>query len=336
MRKKKRMDKVVEVENLTKTFTFSVKNPDKGFLANLFAPSKKSITAVNDISFSIEEGETLAFIGPNGAGKSTTIKILTGILFPTSGKVKVLGLSPQKDRKQLALNIGTVFGQRSQLLFNLPIIDSFELFSKVYEVDRVAYEKQKDKLIELFDLAEIIDQPVRKLSLGQRMRAEIAVALIHEPPIIFLDEPTIGLDVVAKRKLRETLNAINKEFNTTIFLTSHDAGDIESICNRTIIINHGTTIYDGSTSQLKRQYLNKKVIRIALGDENESALELKRDGIKVEKNNKREAVFEVDTKKTSIDEVLKEVIQGKTIQDITIEDPPLEEIIGRIYETKAA
>lgn len=329
------MDKVIEIKNLTKTFTFSIKNPQKGFLGNLFSPSKKSITAVDDISFSIEEGETLAFIGPNGAGKSTTIKILTGILYPTSGSVKVLGFDPQRQRKELALNIGTVFGQRSQLLFNLPITDSFELFSKVYELDRSTYLKQRDKLIELFDLGEFISQPVRKLSLGQRMRAEISAALLHEPLIIFLDEPTIGLDVVAKRKLRENLKDINKEFKTTIFLTSHDAGDIESVCNRTIIVNYGKVIFDGNTNNLKRQYLNKKLIRIALDDENDSCLELHKEGIKVEKNNKREAVFEVDTTKTSIDNVLKDVIHGRNVKDITIEDPPLEEIIGAIYETKA-
>jgi len=328
------MDKVVEIENLTKIFTFSVKNPDKGFLANLFSPQTKSIIAVDDISFSIEEGETLAFIGPNGAGKSTTIKILTGILYPTSGHVRVLGLNPQKNRKQLALNIGTVFGQRSQLLFNLPLTESFELFSKVYELDRETYKVQRDKLIELFDLNEFITQPVRKLSLGQRMRAEVAVALLHQPPIIFLDEPTIGLDVVAKRKLRENLKAINQEFKTTIFLTSHDAGDIESICDRTIVVNHGKIIFDGSTSNLRREYLDKKVIRIDLGDDNDEALDLKRDGIKAQRNNKHEAIFEVDTKQTSIDDVLKDVISGKSIEDITIEDPPLEEIIGRIYENK--
>lgn len=329
------MNKVVEVTNLSKIFTFPVKDPQRGFFSNLFSPTKKSITAVDNISFSIEEGETLAFIGPNGAGKSTTIKILTGILYPTTGNVTVLGFNPQKQRKGLALNIGTVFGQRSQLLFNLPIISSFELFSKVYELDKSAYLKQRGKLIELFDLGEFVGQPVRKLSLGQRMRAEIAVALLHEPLIIFLDEPTIGLDVVAKRKLRENLKDINKEFKTTIFLTSHDAGDIESVCNRTIIVNYGKVIFDGKTGNLKRQYLNKKLIRVALNDENDSSLELHREGIKIEKNNKREAVFEVDTAKTPIDEVLKEVIHGRNVEDITIEDPPLEEIIGAIYETKA-
>lgn len=334
MRKKKKVNKIIEVKNLTKVFKFSVKDPKKGFLSNLVSPSSKSITAVDNVSFSVDEGETLAFIGPNGAGKSTTIKILTGILYPTSGTVSVLEFNPQSQRRELALNIGTVFGQRSQLLFNLPITDSFELFSKVYELDQNSYKKQREKLIELFDLREILDQPVRKLSLGQRMRGEIAVSLLHEPPILFLDEPTIGLDVVAKRKLRENLKQINKEFNTTIFLTSHDAGDIESICKRTIVINHGKTIFDGATGHLKREYLNKKLIRIALVDENSEALSLKQEGIKIAKNNKHEAVFEVDTTKVTIDEVLRKVVKSKNLEDITIEDPPLEEIIGRIYEAK--
>jgi ABC-2 type transport system ATP-binding protein len=329
------MERAVEVTELTKEFSFPVKDPRKGFLANLFSPTSRSITAVDDISFSIIEGETLALIGPNGAGKSTTIKILTGILYPTSGDVRVLDLSPQKQRRELALNIGTVFGQRSQLLFNLPIAESFDLLSKVYELDRTAYQAQREKLMELFDLAEFFEQPVRKLSLGQRMRAEVAAALLHEPLIIFLDEPTIGLDVVAKRRLRENLKAINREFNTTIFLTSHDAGDIESVCDRTIIINHGTVIFDGGTSYLKTRYLNKKLIRITLDDELGSPLELGREGISIEKNTKLEAVFEVDTDKTSIDDVLKDVIRGRSVADITIADPPLEEIIGRIYESEA-
>jgi len=329
------MEKAVQVKSLTKVFTFPFKDPNKGFLKNLLAPGIKSITAVDDISFSINEGESVAFIGPNGAGKSTTIKILTGILWPTSGQVEVLGLNPQKHRKKLALNIGTVFGQRSQLLFNLPIIDSLNLFAQVYEIDKTAYEKQKNKLIEIFDLAPILDQPVRKLSLGQRMRAEIALALVHEPPIIFLDEPTIGLDIVAKRKLRENLNAINKEFKTTIFLTSHDAGDIESVCERTLIVNHGKIIFDGSTANLKKQYLDKKVVKIALEHKNKLAIDSNGKGITVIRNQGGEAIFTVDTKENTIDTVLRDVLQGQDIQDITIEDPPLEEIISRIYETKA-
>ena len=324
------IDTAIIVDRLTKKFSFSVKDPKKHFLANLFSPTTKSVTAVDDISFVVPAGETIAFIGPNGAGKSTTIKMLTGILCPTSGMVKVLGLDPQGDRKQLALNIGTVFGQRSQLLFNLPIIDSFNLFAKVYEVDDKKYRVQKNTLIELFDLADILDQPVRKLSLGQRMRAEIAAALLHEPPIIFLDEPTIGLDVVAKRKLRETLNSINEEHKTTIFLTSHDAGDIESICTRTIIVNHGKIIIDLKTADLKKQYLNKKMITILFADN--TLLDLSREGITIEKNKKGEAIFTVDTTVVSIEDILKDILHNRNIEDVTIEDPPLEEIIGRIYE----
>ncbi|MBI2888952.1 MAG: ATP-binding cassette domain-containing protein [Candidatus Liptonbacteria bacterium] len=330
------MEKVVEVKNLKKVFSFGVKDPNKGFLKNLFTPEIKSITAVDNISFSINEGESLAFIGPNGAGKSTTIKMLTGILWPSSGQIEVLGFNPQEDRKRLALNVGTVFGQRSQLLFNLPIIDSLELFAKVYEVEKTAYEKQKNKLIEIFDLSGILNQPVRKLSLGQRMRAEISAALIHEPPIIFLDEPTIGLDIVAKRRLRENLRSINKEFKTTIFLTSHDAGDIETVCARTIIINHGKVIFDGSTDNLKTQYLNQKVVRVVLDDDKKVDVSSHINAIAFIKNTKGEAIFTVDTDKTSIDEVLKDIIHGVSVEDITIEDPPLEEIISRIYETQTS
>jgi ABC-2 type transport system ATP-binding protein len=328
------MEKAVEVRHLTKVFVFPVKDQKSGFLKNLFSPQTRSITAVDDISFSAFEGESLAFIGPNGAGKSTTIKMLTGILSPTSGNASVLGLNPQKDRKELALNIGTVFGQRSQLIFNLPIRDSFDLFAKVYEVETTQYTTQREKLIELFDLAEIFDQPVRKLSLGQRMRAEIAVALIHEPPIVFLDEPTIGLDIVAKRKLRENLKSINKNLKTTIFLTSHDAGDIETLCDRTIIVNQGKIIFDDKTSNLKRKYLNKKVVRIALGEKDKLDVKEMPAGIDILKNKGGGVKFTVDTSITSIDEVLKDVIHGKDIQDITIEDPPLEEVIGKIYEHK--
>lgn len=329
------MSKAVEVKNLTKVFTFPLKDPEKGFWRNLFSPEVKSVTAVDDISFSIEEGESVAFIGPNGAGKSTTIKMLTGILWPTSGQTEVLGLDPQNDRQRLALNVGTVFGQRSQLLFNLPIADSLDLFAKVYEISDAAYKKQKDKLIEIFDLGPILDQPVRKLSLGQRMRAEIALALIHEPPIVFLDEPTIGLDIVAKRKLRENLNSINEEFKTTLFLTSHDAGDIESVCARTIIVNHGKAIFDGSTASLKKQYLDQKVVKISLESGSRLDMHTKHDGVLLQKNEEGEAVFTVDTKKSTIDAILRDVLKGQDILDITIEDPPLEEIISRIYETQA-
>lgn len=328
------MAKVVDVKNLTKSFTFSVKNPHKGFLSNLFNPESRTVMAVDNISFSVQEGETLAFIGPNGAGKSTTIKILTGILYPTSGKISVLSLNPQLDRKELAFNIGTVFGQRSQLLFNLPLMDTFDLFAKVYELDSKKYKKQKDNLIQLFELEEFIERPVRKLSLGQRMRAEIAASLIHEPPIIFLDEPTIGLDVIAKKKLRENLQNINKEFKTTIFLTSHDVGDIETICERTIVINHGKIIYDKPTANLKKLYLNKKIIKIECSQSVKKQEFNNIAGINVLKHVENELEIAVDTSKISIDSIMKTVFAHVEVKDITIENPPLEETITKIYEEK--
>ena len=202
---------IIEVKNLSKDYKYKVRNEEKGFLYNLFNEQEKVVKAVNNISFNVEEGETVAFIGPNGAGKSTTIKMLTGILYPTKGDIKICGLTPIKDRNKLAFKIGTVFGQRSQLLPNLPLTESMEMFGAMYDMDKVAIKKRINELSELFDLKEFIKQPVRKLSLGQRMRAEIATSLIHSPKIIFLDEPTIGLDVVSKKSLRDLLLKINKE-----------------------------------------------------------------------------------------------------------------------------
>lgn len=196
---------VIEVKNLTKEYKYKVKNEKKGFIYNLFNEKENKVKAVNGISFNVEEGETIAFIGPNGAGKSTTIKMLTGILYPTSGDIKICGLTPIKDRNSLAYNIGTVFGQRSQLLPNLPLTESMEMFGAMYDMNKAQIKTRIKELVELFELQEFVTQPVRKLSLGQRMRAEIATSLMHNPKIIFLDEPTIGLDVVSKKNLRDLL-----------------------------------------------------------------------------------------------------------------------------------
>ncbi|MFA6514780.1 MAG: ATP-binding cassette domain-containing protein [Candidatus Paceibacterota bacterium] len=212
----------ITVSKLNKEFSFSVKKVSSGWFKNLFTSEKRTIKAVSDVSFEVKEGERIAFIGPNGAGKSTTIKMLTGILFPSSGEINVLGYNPSKDRKKLAYKIGTVFGQRSQLLPNLPLTDSLEFFGVMYDMTNKEIKNRTAELIELFDLGSFIDQPVRKLSLGQRMRAEVAASLIHRPRIIFLDEPTIGLDIVAKKSLRDLLLKINEEEKVTIFLTSHD------------------------------------------------------------------------------------------------------------------
>ncbi len=220
------------------------------------------VTAVDDISFTVPEGQAVAFIGPNGAGKSTTIKMLTGILYPSSGDMSVAGLHPYTNRRELAFRIGTLFGQRSQLVPNLPVADSFELFGAMYELSPATVRRRQKELVNLFDLGEFVDRPVRKLSLGQRMRAEIAVALIHKPEIIFLDEPTIGLDIVAKKSLREVLARINRDEGVTLFLTSHDVGDIEALCTRTMVVNHGRIVVDESTDALKKDYFGQRAVKM--------------------------------------------------------------------------
>lgn len=320
----------IEIKKLRKEFTFSVKSEDKGFISNLFNPSKKSVVAVDDVDFQVARGERLAFIGPNGAGKSTTIKMLTGILFPTSGKISVLGLNPQVQRKKLAYKIGTVFGQRSQLFPNLPLTDSMYFFGVMYDLPKEKIKKRISELCETFDLNNFKDQPVRKLSLGQRMRAEIACALIHKPEIIFLDEPTIGLDVVAKKTLRELLLKLNKEENTTIFLTSHDVGDIESLCERTIIVNHGKIVKDMPTEELTKTFVHEKYIDLILQTESQKVdLPL---GITYKDFSKNKVSLVIDLKIIELKDALKKLLDIFSVADINVFDVDLETVIREMYE----
>ncbi len=322
------MSKAIEITELRKIFTFPVKNPAYGIWKNFFHPDFQKIVAVDSISLTVERGESVAFIGPNGAGKSTTIKMLSGILYPTSGTISILGLNPQRERQRLSYDIGTVFGQRSQLIFNLPVRDSFRLFGKIYELsDRTITQREKE-LVALFAIEDIMDQPVRKLSLGQRMRAEIAVSLIHRPKIIFLDEPTIGLDIVAKRRLREVLSSLNRDFGTTIFLTSHDAGDIEALCTRTIIINHGKVILDMETQALQRRFLTQKRVRVDFTDPTKFATIA---GTRIVHRDDNSVQFVVDTSKTALKDVLDELTTHYSIEDMDVEHPSLEEIISTVY-----
>ena len=321
----------ITVSNLTKKFSFSARNASSGWLKNLFSPETKEIVAVNDISFSVKHGERIAFIGPNGAGKSTTIKMLTGILFPTSGKVNILGFDPTKDRKKLAYQIGTVFGQRSQLLPNLPLTDSLEFFGVMYDMPEKEIKKRIAELVELFDLGSFITQPVRKLSLGQRMRAEVAASLIHKPKIILLDEPTIGLDVVAKKSLRDLLLKINKEENTTIFLTSHDVGDIESLCDRTIVINHGVVIRDLPTQDLAKTFVYEKYIDLVALSNFNNFPELP-EGISYSSKDKNKITVVVDINKITVQESLKKLLDLFEVEDIDVYNADLETVIRHIYE----
>lgn len=317
------MDAIV-IKNVLKTFTYKTHKGFRGFLR----PDNKEIRAVDDITFSVKRGEAVAFIGPNGAGKSTTIKMLSGILQPTSGYIHVLGLEPLKQRRHLAMRIGTVFGQRSQLVFNLPLTDSFLLTARIYQVPEAVAKERIAQLVNQFDLEGFIDQPVRKLSLGQRMRAEVANALIHNPDIIFLDEPTIGLDIVAKRSLRETIKTVNKEQGTTVFLTSHDVGDIEEVCDRTMIVNHGRIMLDARTSDLKKSYLKTKKVSVVPDEDLPDACTVENVDATIEEGR---LVFDVDTRAIPLKAFLAALLQKVNIADLTIEDTPLEDIIHEIY-----
>lgn len=286
--------------------------------------------AVDHISFSVERGERVAFIGPNGAGKSTTIKMMTGILHPTSGSMSVAGLDPQEDRRALAFKIGTLFGQRSQLIANLPVSDSFELFGAMYELKPSTIKRRSKELIDAFDLDSFMARPVRKLSLGERMRCEIAVSLLHKPEVIFLDEPTIGLDVVAKRSLRKVLNQLCANEGVTLFLTSHDAGDIEALCDRTIIINHGAIIIDEQTNALRQRYFTVKHIRAELsssakGFSLSSAKNIHIDGNAVS--------FTIDTTKHDVNDAISDLLKKYSIVDLDVANTELEEIIASVYAT---
>jgi len=323
---------IIEISNLVKVFKQKHKGTGvKGSLKSLFRPKYKEFVAVDNISFSLNKGEIVGFIGPNGAGKSTTIKMLTGILFPTSGSMKVLGMVPWDKRKKLAYEIGSVFGQKPQLWYHLPAIETFNLFSKIYELDDKKYKTRLNYLVDKFELRELLDIPVRKLSLGQRMRCEIVAALLHEPKVLFLDEPTIGLDVVAKQKIRELIIEMNKKEKVTILLTSHDMQDIEHLCDRIIVINHGKVIYDGDIKKMQKDYLQTKIISVKFGSEFNS---IKHIGVKTISHNKYSAEFELSTKDVSIQKFISYLMEKYNILDLTIKESPIEEVITKIYMEK--
>lgn len=314
----------IEVENLNKVFV--KKRKAKGIKGIIFS-NKEDFTAVKDISFEVEKGEIIAFVGPNGAGKSTTIKILTGIIHPTSGKIKVAGLNPTKQRKQLAYKIGCMFGQKSGLWMHLPAIDTYRLFGSIYDIPDAELDKRIQEVVSIFGIEDLVTIPVRKLSLGQRMICEIASIMLHKPEVLFLDEPTIGLDIVVKEKVRKAILDLHKNTNTTIFLTSHDLGDIEKLCNRIIIIDKGSIIKDENIETLKHEYLSEKFITI-LYEENIENIQF--DYELVDKTGNR-VVLKVDTKKISVAEILEKFMQYGNIIDIEAVPLPLEEVIYDIY-----
>ena len=320
---------VIEVKNISKTFKVKLKEKGlKGSLKSIVKPKYKKVQAVKNISFNIEKGEMVAFIGPNGAGKSTTIKMITSILYPDKGKISVLGLNPAKDRKKLAYEIGTVFGQKEQLWTHLTPYDNFKFFGAIYDIPEYQIEKKINELKELFELDEFINTPVRNLSLGQRIRCEIVASLIHEPKILFLDEPTIGLDPVVKENIRTLIKRMNKEYKTTVFLTSHDVSDIEKLCKRVIIINNGQLVLDDTMENLKYHYLNKKIVEAKMKE----PVNLDgKDGLTILKDRGYNIKIEVDTTKKSVADAIK-LLNPDNIIDINISNIPLENIISSIYK----
>ncbi|MDE5908383.1 MAG: ATP-binding cassette domain-containing protein [Lachnospiraceae bacterium] len=308
------MENMIEVRDVKKYYKIAKR--DKGFAAaagNLFNRKYETKRAVDDISFSIKKGEIVGFIGPNGAGKSTTVKILSGILYPDAGEVKINGFVPYKQRKQYVKNIGVVFGQKSQLNWDLPLIESFELMKFIYKIPQKKYEENLSLFSRLLDMEDFINQPVRQLSLGQRMRGDIVASLLHSPEIVFLDEPTIGLDVVAKERIREFVRYMNETAHTTIIFTTHDMQDIEKVCDRLIIIDKGRKVYDGSIEEIKNKYANVKTIELLLED-----------------GRKETKTFDVSV--TPMNAVMEALFSEKNIKDITICESEIDSIIRDIYE----
>ncbi|EKE21460.1 MAG: hypothetical protein ACD_7C00236G0001 [uncultured bacterium] len=322
---------IISVKNLCKNF--KVPQKTDGFLDSLssfFSKSYDLKKAINNISFEIEKGEIIGFIGPNGAGKSTTIKILTGIISPSSGEIYVMNKIPWKNRKATVSEIGVVFGQRTQLWWDLPVIESFDLLKKIYKVDDNIYKKKLSNLIEILEVENLLKIPVRQLSLGQKMRCDLVASLIHSPKILFLDEPTIGLDAVSKLTIRDYLNVLNKEYNLTVFLTTHDMDDIEALCKRIVIINEGEIFFDGSLSLMRRKISNERFISIDLKNKDEKIHDFKE--AKIISRNENKVIFSFDPEKIRPQDLITEITQKHEIYDLFIENPSIEQLIAKLYK----
>ena len=320
----------IVVKNLNKTF--KVLQRDSGLInafKSLIKRKYKEIKAVNDISFNIKKGEIIAYIGPNGAGKSTTIKMLTGILKPDSGTIVVDKLNPFNDRVKYVKNIGVVFGQKSQLWWDIPVEDSFLLLKDIYKLNDKDYEKTKEELVELLSLKDFLKTPVRQLSLGQRMRCEIAASLLHNPKILFLDEPTIGLDAISKAAVRKFIKEINKKKKVTIILTSHDMNDIEALTNRVIVIGHGKKLYDGTLNNIKKKFSKEKKVEI-IHKKLESIPKIK-DVTVLEKNNNK-VLLNVNLENNNISNIIREYSKVCEIEDVNVLSDNIDDIIIKLYE----
>lgn len=321
---------MITVKGLSKSFKVAKRSSGfKQAAMALFKRDYQLIKALNDISFSIEPGEIVGYIGPNGAGKSTTIKIMSGILVPDHGTCEIMGFTPWKDRANYVKNIGVVFGQRSQLWWDVPVLDSFELLKDIYKVTVNAYHDTLNLLVETLNLENLLYTPVRQLSLGQRMRCEIAASLLHNPRILFLDEPTIGLDAVSKLAVRQFIKKYNKERKLTVILTTHDMSDIEALANRIILIGKGHLLYDGGLRNLREQFGANKLITV---DYEEQDADLQIAGTTIITQQSQRAVLNVDSKKIKVADVISQLSQKVELKDVAVESQSIEDLIVQLYE----
>ncbi len=326
------MTPIIRVANLEKTFEITERRKGlTGALRNLVSPVRRTVRAVDGVSFTLQEGELVGYLGPNGAGKSTTMKVLTGLLVPSGGEVMVDGFVPWKQRARYVARIGAVFGQRTSLWWDLPLIDSFEMLQPMYRIAPEQYRKNLDEFRELLELDEFLQSPVRSLSLGQRMRAELCAALLHEPRLLFLDEPTIGLDVVAKERIRQFILFVNRERGTTVILTTHDLSDVERLCERVMILDRGHLLYDGRLALLVERFEQQRRLVVTLSGDCE---DVSVDGLSVIARQGVQVTYAFDPHRLPAPEALQRVIARLPVADLEVRRPELEDSIRRIYEQK--
>jgi len=328
------MPPIIEVHDLTKEFrSFRRREGVLGALQNLFVREHVTIRAVDHISFTIERGEMVGYIGANGAGKSTTIKMLTGILVPTSGRVVANGFVPSRDRRHYTRHLGVVFGQRTQLWWDIAVIESFKLLKEIYEIPDADYRRRLDVFGEILNIKDYLHTPVRKLSLGERMRCDLAASLLHNPPLLFLDEPTIGLDVVAKDHIREFLKEVNRAERTTVLLTTHDLADIEELSKRIIIIDKGQVLFDGQLGEMKKRLSRYNQVKFFLKDRAQvpHLAEIASNGLACERVDELTYVMRFDREEHSTADVIRRLVTSLEVRDIFVEEEPIEEIVKRIY-----
>lgn len=324
------MPPMIQVNDVCKSFRVTIRRPGlRGALLNLVAPQYREVRAVNHVNFTLQEGELVGYLGPNGAGKSTTIKMLTGLLVPTSGELLVDGFIPWKNRQRYVARIGAVFGQRTTLWWDLPVIESFELLQSMYRVPKDCFRRNLKEFIGLLEMESFINQPVRSLSLGQRMRADLCAALLHEPRLVFLDEPTIGLDVVAKERIRQFILHMNRERGVTVLLTTHDLSDVERLCERVMILDHGRVLFDGKLSSLNERFESDWFLVVRFAGEYEDVC---LPGLPQPSREDHTAVYRFDHRKVSSAELIQQLLPRFHIDDIEVRRPAVEETVRRIYE----